>query len=192
MQDAPPALELLLVAAAVLCFLVPISRRYRRRRTKDRSRAEPGRNRSEAGTFRVVRVIDGDTVDVSKFNRRVRIRLDSIDCPEDGQPWGETAKAGLIKLIGGKSVRLEEHGRDPYGRTIATLYVRSEEGSDWLNVNERMVILGHAWVMRRFYSHLPRERQIALNRMEAWAKSKKVGLWKTSNPIPPWEWRVDR
>lgn len=192
MQDAPPALELLLVAAAVLCFLVPISRRYRRRRTKDRSRAELGRNRSEAGTFRVVRVIDGDTVDVSKFNRRVRIRLDSIDCPEDGQPWGETAKAGLIKLIGGKSVRLEEHGRDPYGRTIATLYVRSEEGSDWLNVNERMVILGHAWVMRRFYSHLPRERQTALNRMEAWAKSKKVGLWKTSNPIPPWEWRADR
>lgn len=192
MQDAPPALELLLVAAAVLCFLVPISRRYRRRRTKGRSRAKPGRNRSEAGTFRVVRVIDGDTVDVSKFNRRVRIRLDSIDCPEDGQPWGETAKAGLIKLIGGKSVRLEEHGRDPYGRTIATLYVRSEEGSDWLNVNERMVILGHAWVMRRFYSHLPRERQTALNRMEAWAKSKKVGLWKTSNPIPPWEWRADR
>lgn len=192
MQDAPPALGLLLVAAAVLCFLVPISRRYRRRRTKDRSRAELGRNRSEAGTFRVVRVIDGDTVDVSKFNRRVRIRLDSVDCPEDGQPWGETAKAGLIKLIGGKSVRLEEHGRDPYGRTIATLYVRSEEGSDWLNVNERMVILGHAWVMRRFYSHLPRERQTALNRMEAWAKSKKVGLWKTSNPIPPWEWRADR
>lgn len=192
MQDAPPALELLLAAAAVLCFLVPILRRYRRRKTKGRSQAEHGRNQSEAGTFRVVRVIDGDTVEVRKFNRRVRVRLDSIDCPEDGQPWGETAKAGLIKLIGGKSVRLEEHGRDPYGRTIATLYVRSEEGSDWLNVNERMVILGHAWVMRRFYSHLPRERQIALNRMEAWAKSKKVGLWKTSNPIPPWEWRAGR
>jgi endonuclease YncB( thermonuclease family) len=192
MQDALLALELLLVAAAVLCFLVAISRRYRRRKTKGRARAEPGRKRSEAGTFRVVRIIDGDTVEVRKFFRKVRIRLDSIDCPEDGQPWGETARAGLIKLIGGRSVRLEEYGRDPYGRTLATLYVRSKEGSDWLNVNERMVVLGHAWVMRRFYSHLPRERQIALNRIEAWAKSRKVGLWKTSNPIPPWKWRADR
>lgn len=191
MQDAPHALELLLVAAAVLCFLVPISRRYRRRKTKGRARAEPGRNRPGAGTFRVLYVIDGDTVEVSKFFRRVRIRLASIDCPEDGQPWGETAKAGLIKLIGGKSVSLEEHGRDPYGRTVATLYVWSEEAADWLNVNERMVVLGHAWVMRRFYTHLPRERQIALNRMEAWAKSRKVGLWKTPNPIPPWKWRAD-
>jgi len=52
-----------------------------------------------------------------------------------------------------------------------------------------MVVCGHAWVMHRFYKHLPEDRQGDLNSKEIWAKSKKVGLWKTENPIPPWKWR---
>jgi len=72
---------------------------------------------------------------------------------------------------------------------LATIYVRSRNGGDWINVNEKMVALGHAWVMRRYYDHLPVDRQVTLNRREAWAKSNHVGLWKTPNPIPPWEWR---
>ncbi|MBT8113186.1 MAG: thermonuclease family protein, partial [Gammaproteobacteria bacterium] len=51
------------------------------------------------------------------------------------------------------------------------------------------VTLGHAWVMRKFYNHLPKERQNKLNKLEAWAKTKKVGLWKSSNAVPPWKWR---
>ena len=117
------------------------------------------------------------------------IRLDSIDCPEDGQPWGNTAAYGLIKLIGGRKVRLEEHGLDFHGRTLATIYVRHANGEEWVNVNERMVILGHAWVMYKFYDHLPKDRQDKLNRLENWARSKKVGLWRTQSPIPPWQWR---
>ncbi|PCI06627.1 MAG: hypothetical protein COB77_06505, partial [Gammaproteobacteria bacterium] len=57
------------------------------------------------------------------------------------------------------------------------------------NVNERMVTLGHAWVMRRYYGHLSNKRKNQLNRLERWAKLKKVGLWKQLNPIPPWKWR---
>ena len=122
---------------------------------------------------------------------RIRIRLDSIDCPEDGQQWGDIAKFGLIKLIGGREVRLEEHGLDRYDRTLATIYVRHGNDSEWFNVNERMVTLGHAWVMRRYYDHLAKDRQDQLNRLERWARSKKVGLWKTPNPIPPWKWRSE-
>jgi endonuclease YncB( thermonuclease family) len=137
----------------------------------------------------VARVIDGDTVIISRSWRDIIIRLDSIDCPEDGQPWGDIAKYGLIKLIGGKKVHLEEHGIDKYGRTLATIYIWHQDKSEWLNVNERMVTLGHAWVMRRFYDHLPSDRQEKLNRLERWARSKKMGLWQTLNPIPPWKWR---
>jgi endonuclease YncB( thermonuclease family) len=141
---------------------------------------------------KVLQVIDGDTVDVKKRGNRIRIRLDSIDCPEDGQPWGDTAKAGLIKMIGGKSVHLEEHGYDEYGRTIATVFVRDDQKAKWINVNERMVTLGHAWVMRAYYAHLPEDRRRQLNRLETWAKSKRVGLWGTPNPTPPWEWRREK
>jgi endonuclease YncB( thermonuclease family) len=134
--------------------------------------------------------MDGDTVVVAKeWSQALIVRLDSIDCPEDGQDWGDTAAAGLVKLIGGQRVQLEVHGLDTYGRTLATLYVRHPNGEEWLNVNERMVTLGHAWVMRRYYDHLPNDRQDKLNRLEAWAKSKSVGLWQTQNPIPPWLWR---
>ena len=139
----------------------------------------------------VVHVIDGDTVIVAIGCSEFRIRLDSIDCPEDDQFWGDTAAYGLIKLIGGRKVRLEEHGLDPHGRTLATIYVLTDRNK-WMNVNERMVTLGHAWVMRRFYDHLPKDRQDKLDRLERWARSKTVGLWRAPNPIPPWHWRKMR
>jgi endonuclease YncB( thermonuclease family) len=138
---------------------------------------------------KVEHVIDGDTVIVSSTSAEIKIRLDSIDCPEDGQEWGDIATRGLIKLIGGKSVRLEAHGTDSHGRTLGTLFVFLQDKGEWQNVNERMVTLGHAWVMRLFYGHLPKSRQQKLNQLERWAKSKRVGLWKTDNPIPPWKWR---
>ena len=150
----------------------------------DYHRSEANKGYQEA---KVERIIDGDTVVVSKSFRKIRIRLDSIDCPEDGQHWGDIAKFGLIKMIGGRRVFLEEHGEDCHGRTLATLFI--QDGSKWVNVNERMITLGHAWVMRRYYEHLPKERRDKLNSLERWAKTKKVGLWKTPNPVPPWRWR---
>ena len=137
----------------------------------------------------VISVRDGDTVIVAKGWRQIVIRLDSIDCPEDGQLWGDIAAFGLIKQIGGKTIRLEEHGLDPHGRTLATIYVWHLSKREWLNVIERKVTLGHAWVMRRFYDHLPPDRQNKLDRLENWSRSRKVGLWRTENPIPPWQWR---
>lgn len=138
---------------------------------------------------RVVWVIDGDTAIVLQGRRKFPVRLDSIDCPEDGQEWGDIAKYGLIKLIGRQQVYLEEHGVDVHGRTLATLYIWNADKFDWLNINERMVTLGHAWVMRKFYDHLPQDRQDKLNNLERWARSKKIGLWRAENPTPPWEWR---
>ncbi len=90
----------------------------------------------------VKNIIDGDTVDIVCNEVRERIRLDAIDCPEDGQEWGDIATMGLIKLIDGrKKVKLERHGTDIYGRTIGTLFVYDSEKKCWLNVSERMVTL---------------------------------------------------
>lgn len=134
-------------------------------------------------------VVDGDTVIVARSWSEYSVRLDSIDCPEDGQPWGNIAKAGLIKLIGGSHVYIETHGTDTHGRVLGTVYVHHSHAVEWINVNERMVMLGHAWVSRKHYQHLPKLRQHQLNRLERWAKSKRVGLWNSNGPIPPWQWR---
>jgi micrococcal nuclease len=144
---------------------------------------------TELQRVEVRHVVDGDTVIVFDSWNESWIRLDAIDCPEEEQPWGSTAKAGLIKLIGGRHVHIETHGVDIHGRKLATIYLQHGRGSEWINVNERMVMLGHAWVMRKYYNHLPRSRQRQLIKLESWARSKRVGLWKTNNPIPPWLWR---
>jgi endonuclease YncB( thermonuclease family) len=160
---------------------IPHSEKVRHQNDIERIKALP--------LVKVGHVIDGDTVIVSTDTSQIKIRLDSIDCPEDGQEWGDIATRGLVKQIGGKTVRLESHGTDTHGRTLGTLFVYLQEKGEWQNVNERMVTLGHAWVMRLFYGHLPKSRQQKLNQLERWAKSKRVGLWKTENPIPPWKWR---
>ena len=86
-------------------------------------------------------------------------------------------------------MHIETHGVDKHGRKLATIYLQHGRGSEWINVNERMVMLGHAWVLRKYYNHLPRNRQHQLNKLENWAKSKRVGLWSTDDPVPPWQWR---
>ena len=158
-------------------------------RTQACSLIEARKKIQEFPVARVEHVIDGDTVIVSNAWKITKIRLDSIDCPENGQHWGDIATAGLIKIIGGKRIRIEAHGNDHYGRLLATLYVQNEHRHEWVNVNESMVIKGHAWVMRKYYDHLPKDRRDNLTHLEKWARIKKVGLWKTPNPIPPWKWR---
>ena len=163
--------------------LSPVSESQKVRSAKDVERIQT------LPSFKVEHVIDGDTVIVASTSSQLKVRLDSIDCPEHGQEWGDIATRGLIKLIGGKSVKLEVHGSDAHGRMLGTLFVYLQNKGEWQNVNERMVTFGHAWVMRLYYGYLPKPRQQKLNQLERWAKSKSVGLWKTENPTPPWEWR---
>jgi hypothetical protein len=73
-------------------------------KTKAQSEAEVKGRIKSFSEVKVEHIIDGDTVIVVKNVRKIRIRLDSIDCPEDGQHWGDIAKYGLIKLIGGRKV----------------------------------------------------------------------------------------
>jgi micrococcal nuclease len=140
-------------------------------------------------TATVQHVIDGDTVIVATFWQEIRIRLASIDCPEGDQDWGDIATYGLIKLIGGRRIFFEEHCQDQYGRTVATIYVQHGDEAQLMNVNARMVTLGHAWVRRDFDGNLPKQRQDELYRLQSWARTKKVGLWNSPNPVPPWKWR---
>lgn len=143
--------------------------------------------RLTAGPVR--KVLDGDTLIVQAGWARVTIRLEGIDCPEFDQPWGDVAKYGLIKLVGGRTVHYEIHGVDRYQRTLATLYVWDREESVWLNVNLRMVMLGHAWISPSLPRHLPASRKKELLAVSRWARRKRVGLWNDPAAVPPWQWR---
>ncbi|MDD3748070.1 MAG: thermonuclease family protein [Candidatus Bipolaricaulis anaerobius] len=92
-------------------------------------------------TSRVLRVIDGDTVDIRGSQR---VRLLGIDTPELGEPYSEEAIAFTKRLLLFKTVRLEldVKERDVYDRLLAYAYVETDEG--WVMANLEIVRAGLA------------------------------------------------
>ena len=84
---------------------------------------------------KVIRVIDGDTVDLlvdeEDEPRQIRVRLEGIDAPEAGQPWGTRAAEYLSVLVHGKTVEVLSIGEDRYGRVLGRIYI----GDQRLDVN---------------------------------------------------------
>lgn len=126
----------------------------------------------------VTRVIDGDTVVVQVAGRApMDVRLRDIDAPESCQPWGPEAKKALEEMALGQNVELTPHGRDSYGRTVATLVV------DGQNLGRRMVEEGHAWSVRTKWDNGPLVKQ------ERQAKALNRGLHTQAGALPPREFR---
>jgi endonuclease YncB( thermonuclease family) len=136
---------------------------------------------------RVVRVFDGDTVEVVRDpateggrTERLRIRLHGIDAPERGQPWSRRAREALAERALGKRVRINAVDTDRYGRTVGELY------ADDVCVGCELVREGHVWV----YRHYTDDR--VLIALEADARAARRGLWALpeAERVPPWEWRA--
>lgn len=128
-------------------------------------------------TFKVVGIVDGDTIDILVNRSPLRLRLNGIDTPEKGQPFGNNAKDDLSQLIGGKQVRYAVRDSDRYGRSIADVYIGD------LYVNQWLVQQGLAWHYVA-YSDDP-----ALDAAEAEAKAAKRGIWSDPRRVAPWNWR---
>jgi endonuclease YncB( thermonuclease family) len=69
----------------------------------------------------VIRVLDGDTIEVLHEKKPERVRLYGIDCPEKGQAFGQKAKQATSSFLFSKEVRIESHGRDKHCRTLGTV-----------------------------------------------------------------------
>jgi micrococcal nuclease len=97
----------------------------------------------------VVRVVDGDTVQIDIDGRREKLRLIGIDTPETVKPdtpvqcYGPEASAFTKQLLPeGTAVRIERdvEARDDYGRLLGYVY-RADDG---LFVNLEIVAQGYA------------------------------------------------
>jgi micrococcal nuclease len=126
----------------------------------------------------VIRVLDGDTIEVLHAKKPERVRLYGIDCPERGQAFGQKAKQATSSLLFGKDVRVETHGRDKHRRTLGTVF----DGD--LNVNQELVKEGWCWW---FSKYVP--KNAVLKQLEQEAKDAKKGLWADAKPVPPWLYR---
>ena len=113
---------------------------------------EPAPAAGSLSTATVVRVIDGDTVELSIGPGTERVRLLGIDAPESVSPkvpdqcFGAEASQALHDLLPpGSGVRIERdaESRDRYGRLLLYLY-RTDDG---LFVNQWMLESGLADAM---------------------------------------------
>jgi micrococcal nuclease len=90
----------------------------------------PGPRGPEEMYARVIRVVDGDTIEVSLHGRREDVRYIGVDTPETVKPgtpvqcFGPAAHRLNERLVGGRTVRLVPGAerRDIYGRLLAYVY----------------------------------------------------------------------
>jgi len=183
-----------LLAAGVLIALdhSPISYRRQGRPSSDRQIRARDFQKYHAKTFKVINVVDGDTIDVDipdGQQERTRIRLWGVDTPEtkseefgvmyfgpEAAKWTETSALGKEVVL-----YLDEANRtrDKYGRLLA--YVQLPEG-DFLN--EKLLSQGFAYADLRFDHSFYNKYQ----QLQASARSLKRGLWEkvSREQLPQW------
>jgi endonuclease YncB( thermonuclease family) len=128
----------------------------------------------------VVGVHDGDTITgLDESKTQFKIRLDAIDAPELGQPFGQASKKALSDKVFGKDITVVPKTKDKYGRTVGHILI------DGRDVNLEMLEDGMAW----HYTHY--DHNARLSRAEVDARAAKRGLWADGDPVPPWDWRKE-
>lgn len=130
---------------------------------------------------KVVGISDGDTFTMIFDNGfSIKVRLNSIDCPEKKQPFSKRAKKELSELIFDKNVVVKYKDKDRYGRVLGWVFVND------LNINEEMLKRGMAWHYKKYSDDQK------LSDIEANARKNRIGLWSEPNPIAPWDYRESR
>ena len=130
-------------------------------------------------TGKIVKVTDGDTIQVLRDRVPVKVRLWGIDCPEKAQAFGHKATQYTRDLAGAATVTVHVKDTDRYGRTVGEVIL-----PDGRSLNRELVRAGLAWWYRRY---APGDSE--LQRLEREARETKRGLWADRAAVPPWDWR---
>lgn len=133
---------------------------------------------------KVIKITDGDTVKVlDAKNKTYKIRLAGIDAPERKQAYGKAATKFLSKWINQKTVCVDWHKRDHYGRLVGVI---KYEGRD---INLELMKAGYAWHYKKYQREQTPADRVLYSRAEVQARSDVIGLWSEPNPINPSDWR---
>jgi micrococcal nuclease len=131
----------------------------------------------------VLKVNDGDSIEVRTAAGHARVRLSAIDSPEYDQPYASQATEALRALLPvGTAVELEVVTQDQFRRLVAVVWSTAGER---LNINEKLLADGHVWAYRRY------QQDARFCELEAAARERRVGLWAlpVSDWVYPPEWR---
>ena len=129
--------------------------------------------------FVVSRVVDGDTIEVTRDGVKEKVRLIGINTPETVDPrkkvecFGKEASLHAKEILFGKKVELVSDDTqtkyDKYGRLLA--YVYREDG---LFINKHMIEEGYAY---EYTYHVPYLFQKEFKEAQLKAQNEGKGLW---------------
>lgn len=135
-----------------------------------------------SGSAEVVRVVDGDTIEVLINNKIYKVRYIGIDTPETVDPrrpvgcFGKEASSENKKLVEGKTVILEKDisNTDKYGRLLRYIYL--QEDNNLIFINDYLVRQGFAKAstfppdVKYSEQFLEAEREARTNNRGLWGK----------------------
>lgn len=136
-----------------------------------------------AGTYKVVRFDDGDTIMVVMDGKEETVRFIGVDTPEVKDPrkpiqcFGRVASQFTKNLIGDQPVRLEADpentNRDRYNRLLRYVYL-----PDGTLVNAEIIKQGYGFA----YVSFPTAKKEEFKQYQEDAKAQNKGLWAGCKP----------
>ena len=115
---------------------------------------------------KLLRVYDGDTIEVMLDGVNEKIRIAEIDTPELCMPYSQKARSFLLNMCYAKEITIIAMSRDKYNRIVGKVLCGRQD------VAEKLLAEGLAKVYTRF-SNSP-----FLRKIEAAAKKKHKNIWK--------------
>lgn len=130
-------------------------------------------------SYHVSYVFDGDTVELTNAESKIKLRLADIDAPERQQAFGQKARRALIALCKGNNIEIAISltGMDQYARHLGRMQCNQTDASVY------MAEQGLAWYNEKYSDNA------AVKQAAASARSAGIGLWSDAQSMPPWVWR---
>jgi endonuclease YncB( thermonuclease family) len=112
--------------------------------------------------------------------------LSGIDAPEKGQAFSDVAKSFLSDMVYGQLVEISYSKVDRYKRVVGKVLLSGRD------VNLELVNAGLAWHYKEYQNEQPIEDRLAYSDAETTARESRLGLWRDTHPIAPWEFRKSK
>ena len=135
---------------------------------------EIGFDKHPEDRFTIIRVIDGDTVEL---NGGDRLRLISVDTPEKDDPYYNEAKDMVKRAVLNKRGNIDFAGyrRDKYGRLLGYLYI------DTLFINKMILDSGLGYLYLFKDTELKSKQTGILLDAQRQAISNGIGIWSVKS-----------
>ena len=112
-------------------------------------------------------------------NKKIIVRLAGIDSPEINQSFGERAREATSGMVLWEDVSVTPTAVEK-DLVLGLVYINNK------SLNEDLLKKGFAWVYKEICNMDVCEKWVEY---EQEARSRKIGLWRKSKPMSPWDFR---